>query len=168
MTRIALIGYRGTGKSTIARLLAKELGMQLVELDRVIDDHMGEKIPEIVAKFGWEKFRSLETELLADTIKKDNTVFDLGGGVIEREENRKLIAENCFVVWLKADPATIIARIKDATHRPSLTGKTFVDEVPDVLARREPLYQSVARVEIDTKDKTPEELAQEIIQAVKK
>ena len=116
---------------------------------------MGEKIPEIVAKFGWEKFRSLETELLADAIKKDNTVFNLGGGVIEREENRKLIAENCIVVWLKADPATIIARIKDATHRPSLTGKTFLDEVPEVLARRGPLYRSIARVEDSTPKAKP-------------
>jgi shikimate kinase len=164
MARIALIGYRGTGKSTIAKILAGKLNMELVELDQLIDQHAGENIPEIVAKFGWDKFRSLETELLADAIKKDNTVFDLGGGVVEREENRKLIKENCSVVWLKANPEVIIKRIKDALHRPSLTGKTFVEEVPEVLARREPLYRSIAKVEIDTAAKTPEQLADLIIQ----
>jgi shikimate kinase len=164
MTKIALIGYRGTGKSTIARMLARDLGFGLVELDRVIDERAGEKIPEIVSKFGWEKFRDLETEFLADILKKDNTVFDLGGGVVEREENRKLIQDNCTVVWLKAKPEVIIQRIKDAMHRPSLTGKSFTDEVPEVLARREPFYRGLAQVEIDTEQKSPEQLAQEIAQ----
>jgi len=162
MTRIALIGYRGTGKSTIAKLLAKDLGFGLVELDRVIDERAGEKIPEIVSKFGWEKFRDLETEFLADILKKDNTIFDLGGGVVEREENRKLIKDNCTVVWLKAKPEVIIQRIKEQMHRPSLTGKSFTDEVPEVLARREPLYRGLAQIEIDTENKSPEQLAQEI------
>jgi len=164
MTKIALIGYRGTGKSTIARLLARDLGLGLVELDRVIDERAGEKIPEIVSKFGWEKFRNLETEFLADILKKDNTIFDLGGGVVEREENRNLIKDNCTVVWLKAKPEVIIQRIKEQMHRPSLTGKSFTDEVPEVLARREPLYRGLAQIEIDTEDKPPELLAQEIFQ----
>jgi len=167
MARIALIGYRGTGKSTIAKILAKKLNMELLELDQLIDQRAGEKIPEIVAKFGWDKFRAMETELLAEAIKKDNTVFDLGGGVVEREENRKLVKDNCLVVWLKASPDIIVKRIKDAMHRPSLTGKTFIDEVPEVLARREPLYRSIARIEIDTESQTPDQLAEMIIQKLK-
>jgi shikimate kinase len=162
MTRIALIGYRGSGKSTVAKLLAARLGLGLIELDQVIDSRAGEKIPEIVSKFGWEKFRELETEFLSDVLQKDNTVFDLGGGVVEREENRKLIAADCTVVWLKADAELIIRRIKDQLHRPSLTGKSFTDEVPEVLARREPLYRGLAQLEIDTADKTPEQLVDEI------
>lgn len=168
MTRIALIGYRGTGKSSIAKILARELGFGLVELDRVIDERAGEKIPGIVADFGWEKFRNMETEFLADVLKKDDTVFDLGGGVVEREENRKLISENCAVVWLKARPEVIINRIKDQMHRPSLTGKSFTDEVPEVLARREPLYRSLAQFEFDTEQKSPEQLAREIAEKFNK
>ncbi len=167
MTRIALIGYRGAGKSTVAKILAQKLGMDLVELDRLIDERAGDRIPEIVAKFGWEKFRELETELLADSLRRDNLVFDLGGGVVEREENRKLIRDNCRVVWLKASAKVIIDRIRDHTHRPSLTGKTFVDEVPEVLARREPLYRSLAQLELDTENQTPEQLADAIIQDLK-
>jgi len=162
MTRIALVGYRGTGKSTVARLLAQKLGMELVELDRLIDERAGERIPEIVSRFGWEKFRSLETELLAEVVQKDNVVFDLGGGVVEREENRELIKKHCLVIWLKASPEMIVKRIKDQMHRPSLTGKSFTDEVPEVLKRREPLYRSVAQLELDTESRTPEELAEQI------
>jgi shikimate kinase len=166
--RIALIGYRGTGKSTVAKIVATTLGLQLIELDRLIDERAGDRIPEIVSKFGWDKFRAMETELLADAIQKDNAVFDLGGGVVEREENRKLIKDNCFVVWLKASPKVIVDRIKDKMHRPSLTGKSFVDEVPEVLSKREPLYRSLAHLELDTESRMPEELAQAIIQKVKK
>lgn len=148
--RIALIGYRGTGKSTVAKIVADSLGLRLIELDRLINERAGERIPEIVSKFGWDKFRQMETELLADALRKEDAVFDLGGGVVEREENRKLIKDNCFVVWLKASPRVIVDRIKDQMHRPSLTGKSFVDEVPEVLARREPLYSSLAQMELDT------------------
>ena len=167
MTRIALIGYRGTGKSTVAKILAERLGLELAELDRLIDERAGERIPEIVSRFGWDKFRELETELLADVVKRDNMVFDLGGGVVEREENRKLIKDSCRVVWLKASPKVIIARIQDALHRPSLTGKSFVDEVPEVLARREPLYRSLAHLELDTENQSPEQLAEAIIASLK-
>ena len=166
--RIALIGYRGTGKSTVAKIVADSLGLRLIELDRLINERAGERIPEIVSKFGWDKFRQMETELLADALRKEDAVFDLGGGVVEREENRKLIKDNCFVVWLKASPRVIVDRIKDQMHRPSLTGKSFVDEVPEVLARREPLYSSLAQMELDTESRTPEELAQEIIKKVVK
>jgi len=87
------------------------MGMQLVELDRVIDDHMGEKIPEIVRQVRLESSEPGDPTA-GGHHQKDNTVFDLGGGVIEREETCKLIAENCFVVWLKADPPPSSARIK--------------------------------------------------------
>ena len=167
MTRIALVGYRGTGKSTVAKIVAQKLGMEVIELDRVIDERAGERIPEIVSRFGWEKFRSMETELLAEVVQKDNVVFDLGGGVVEREENRKLVKDNCLVVWLKAGPEVIVRRIKDQMHRPSLTGKSFTDEVPEVLKRREPLYRSVAQLELDTESKTPEELAEQIVKHLK-
>lgn len=160
---IALIGYRGSGKSTIAKILAQKLGYQLFELDKLIDDRAGEKIPEIVAKFGWEKFRQLETELLTEIVKKEKAILDLGGGIVEKEENRRLIQENCLVVWLKAKTEILIDRIKDSTDRPSLTGKSFIDEVPEVLARREPLYQELAQLIIDTGELSPEQAVAEII-----
>jgi len=161
--RIALIGYRGSGKTTIAQILADRLGFKVFELDRLIDERAGEKIPEIVAKFGWEKFRRLETELLAEIVKRENAVLDLGGGVVEKEENRKLVKDHCFVVWLQARPEVLMDRIKDSTCRPSLTGKSIVDEVSEVLARREPLYQSLSQLTLDTEKISPEQATEEII-----
>jgi len=160
---IALIGYRGSGKSTISKILAQKLGYKLFELDHLIDERAGEKIPEIVAKFGWERFRQMETEILTEIVKTKNAVLDLGGGIVEKQENRKLIQENCRVVWLKAKPEILIDRIKGSTYRPSLTGKSIVDEVPEVLARREPLYQGLADLSLDTGELSPEQAVSEII-----
>jgi len=168
MARIALIGYRGSGKSTIARILAKELGYKLIELDRLIDERSGAGIPEIVSKFGWERFRELETELLGEALNQEEVVLDLGGGIVEREENRRLIKKHCFVVWLKASPEVLIERIKESSHRPSLTGKSFIEEVPEVLARREPLYGSLAELQLDTEKNSPEQAVKEIIRALAK
>ncbi len=159
-----MIGYRGSGKSTIAKILAGRLGFKLFELDRLIDERAGEKIPEIVAKFGWEKFRQLETELLAELVSRENAVLDLGGGVVEKEENRKLIRDHCRVVWLKARAQVLMDRIKDSSHRPSLTGKSLVDEVPEVLTRREPFYQALSHLTLDTGKMSPEQAVEEIIQ----
>jgi len=168
MARIALIGYRGSGKSTIARILAKELGYKLIELDRLIDERSGASIPEIVSKFGWERFRELETELLKEALNQEDVVLDLGGGIVEKEGNRELISRHCFVVWLKASPEVLIARIKESSHRPSLTGKSFIEEVPEVLARREPLYSSIAELVVDTEKNSPEQAVKEIIRALAK
>ncbi len=164
--RIALIGYRGSGKSTVAKLLAKRLGWELLELDRLIDEQAGAKIPEIVAKFGWEKFRELETGLLAECLKKEPAVLDLGGGVVEKEANRKLISENTAVVWLQARPEVLMDRIQGYAHRPSLTGKSIVDEVPEVLARRTPLYESLAQLTVDTETNSPEAAVDLIVKSL--
>jgi len=162
--RIALVGYRGSGKSTIGKILAEKTGWELVCLDELIEKRAGKSIPEIVEQEGWERFRQLEREILKEVIKKDPAIFDLGGGVVEREENRKLIKENCFVVWLKASPEVLAERIKHSQNRPSLTGKDFLEEISEVLARREPLYQELAHLELNTEQKPPQELAEKILE----
>ena len=162
--RIALVGYRGSGKSTIGKILAEKTGWELVCLDELIEKRAGKSIPEIVEQEGWERFRQLESEILKEVIKKDPAIFDLGGGVVEREENRKLIKENCFVVWLKASPEVLAERIKHSQNRPSLTGKDFLEEISEVLARREPLYQELAHLELNTEQKPPQELAEKILE----
>ena len=161
--RIALIGYRGSGKSTIGKILAEKTGWELVCLDELIEKRAGKSIPEIVEQEGWERFRQLESEILKEVIKKEPAIFDLGGGVVEREENRKLIKENCFVVWLKASPEVLAERIKHSQNRPSLTGKDFLEEISGVLARRTPFYQEVSHLELNTQNQEPSQLVQKII-----
>ncbi|NIM05318.1 MAG: shikimate kinase [Armatimonadetes bacterium] len=160
---IVLIGYRGTGKSVVGALVAKRLGMRYIGMDECIIAKADMSIPEIVDKYGWPRFRDLETEVARELARLDNVVIDTGGGVIERPENIEALRENGCIIWLKASVDTIISRIQGDTQRPSLTGgKTFTEEVTEVLARRTPAYQQAAQHEIDTDQLTPEEIADKI------
>ena len=153
---IVLVGYRGAGKSTIGTLLAQRLGMRYVCMDAEIIKKMNMDTSEIVQKYGWDKFRDLETELTKELTGLDGIVIDTGGGVIERRENIDYLRKNTLVFWLKASVETISSRIKDCTARPALTaGKTFLEEVAEVLAVREPKYKAAAHHEIDTNGPDP-------------
>ena len=157
---LVLIGYRGTGKSTVGTLLAELLGMSYVCMDNEIAINAGLSIPEIVAKNGWPAFRDLETELTKKLTRLDGLVIDTGGGVIERPENVTDLRENTVVFWLHASVETIVSRISGDSSRPALTdGKTFVEEVAEVLARREPLYKTAAHFEIDADNISPKQVA---------
>ena len=161
---LVLIGYRGTGKSTVGEVLSKRLGMRYICMDSEIEKKAGMSTPEIVEKFGWPKFRDIESEVTHGLTLLDNYIIDTGGGVIERPENIKDLQNNAIVFWLKASIDTVISRIKTGTQRPALTsGKTFVEEVAEVLERRTPIYQSAAHYEIDTDDSTPDQVADRII-----
>ncbi|HLO26487.1 MAG TPA: shikimate kinase [Geobacteraceae bacterium] len=156
---IVLIGYRGTGKSVVGGLLAARLGMQYVGMDAAIVTRAGMSIPEIVEKYGWPRFRDIESELARELGGRDGLIIDTGGGVIERPENIAALQCNALLVWLKASVGTIVSRIQGDTERPSLTtGKTFTEEVAEVLERRTPRYRSAAHCEIDTDDLTPEQI----------
>lgn len=161
---VSLIGYRGAGKSTIAKLLAERTGFALRDLDALIVTKAGMSIPKIVEKFGWDHFRDLESAVLAAVVKGENQVLDCGGGIILREENRRLLKAAGPVIWLTADIPTIVARIGGDKQRPSLTGKTITDEVKEVLAEREPWYRETATFIFSTEAETPET----VVQAVQK
>lgn len=160
---VILIGYRGTGKSAVADLIASDLGLLVVSLDTEIVRKAGKSIPEVVEEVGWPGFRNLETEVVCEFAAKDDQVIDCGGGVVEREANYEPLREAGSVVWLKASTETIVDRIKGDENRPSLTGtKSFTDEVSEVLERRTPLYRKLAHIEVDTDGKTIGEVADEV------
>lgn len=162
---LVLIGYRGTGKSVVGELLAERLGLRLVGMDAAIVEKAGTPIPEIVEQRGWPGFRDLESEAARELAGQDNAIIDTGGGVIERSENIEVLRANGRVFWLKASVAVIVGRIEGGTERPSLTGgKSFTDEVAEVLERRTPIYRSAAQHEIDTDPLTPEQVADRIIE----
>jgi shikimate kinase len=164
---IVLIGYRGTGKSTVGKLVAQRLGYQVVSTDAEIVKRAGTTIPEIVQQYGWEPFRDRETEVCRDVGTKDRLVVDTGGGAILREENVQALKTNGRLVWLTAEVKTIARRIGGDDQRPSLTGtKSFVDEIEEVLQQRHPKYQAAADHVIRTDDLSPAEIAERIISAV--
>ena len=161
---IVLIGYRGTGKSVVGRILARRLNRTYEGMDANIVQRAGMSIPQIVEKSGWLGFRDIETREALALAAKDNLVIDTGGGVIERPENIPALRQNGIIFWLKASVETIVGRIQGDNQRPALTqGKTFTDEVAEVLERRTPKYRSAAHYEIDTDTRDPEQVAQEII-----
>jgi len=161
---IVLIGYRGTGKSTVGKLLAERFGMVYISMDGEIVQRAGMPIPEIVDKLGWPGFRDIESELALNLADEDNKIIDTGGGVIERPENIEALKKNAQIFWLKASVNTIVSRIQEGTERPALTaGKTFTEEVAEVLEKRVDRYSSAADHEIDTDGVTPCQIVERII-----
>jgi shikimate kinase len=160
---LVLIGYRGTGKSTVAKLLAQKLGMEVVSLDEEIVRHAGRPIPEIVAEHGWPHFRDIEAEVTRRVCERDGIIVDAGGGVILREENVKNLRRAGKLFWLEASVPVIVKRIESGTQRPALTaGNSFTEEVEDVLRERTPLYAAAAHHRVDTDVATPEQVAAEV------
>ena len=161
---IVLIGYRGTGKSVVGQILARRLNRTYVGMDARIVERAGMPIPEIVEKFGWPGFRDLETREALALAAGDDQIIDTGGGIIERDENIPALKKNGRVFWLQASVETIVRRIQGDDQRPALTaGKTFTEEVAEVLAKRRARYRSAADHAIDTDTLTPQEVAETII-----
>jgi shikimate kinase len=139
--------------------------MRYVGMDAAIVERAGIAIPEIVEKQGWPGFRDLESAEARELAGLDHLVIDTGGGIIERPENIETLQKSALIFWLKARVETIVARIQGDSQRPALTeGKTFTEEVAEVLGRRTPKYESAAHYEIDTDDLTPEQIADRIIE----
>ena len=167
---ISLIGYRGTGKTTVARHLAGALECDWIDADDEIERVAGKSISEIFAENGEPHFRDVETQVVAELCRRTNVVLALGGGAVVRRENRELLAGQEHVVWLRADVETILQRVSDdattADRRPNLTVAGGREEIATVLADRTPLYRECATLEVDTSDRSPEEVAREILSRV--
>ncbi len=161
---IILIGYRGTGKSTVAKILGQRLGRQVISTDAEIVKEAGQSIPQIVEQFGWDHFRELETRMCQKLQDQTDLVIDTGGGLILKEENAKILKANGRIVWLTAEIPTIVKRISGDTQRPSLSGtKTFVEEIEDILKERTPKYQAAANHIIPTDHNPPHQIADSIL-----
>jgi shikimate kinase len=164
---LTLIGYRATGKTTLAKLLAKRLKWQWIDADVEIERRAGKSIADIFAEDGEPVFRDIESQVIAELCRRDKLVLAAGGGAPLREENRLAMRHGGKVVWLTARPETIFKRMfADTTttqRRPSLTGKKPLEEIKHLLARREPMYRETANFSIDTENRTPEELVTEIL-----
>lgn len=162
MNNVVLVGFMGTGKSTVASVLAERLGWSKVDLDACIEEAEGKTIPEVFADKGEPYFRKAETAALRRELEgRTGQVVATGGGAVLADENRAIMLNNGLVVALTADAETIIGRVKDDPNRPLLRGNAE-KSVPELLERRRHAYD-FAPVRIDTSDKTAEQIADAII-----
>ncbi len=157
--RLALIGLRGAGKTTVGQTVAKALGTPFVELDREIERASGMALADALAARGPLGFRRLEHNLLeAAIIAHERAVIAAGGGIVTESETFDLLLAGCFVVWLKASPEQIVRRAMAAGHlRPTARNRRVLDELRLVLDSRAPLYGR-AHAEVDTTSKTLDEV----------
>lgn len=164
---LILIGYRGTGKTTIGRILAEKLGWPLVDTDTLIQERAGRSIKEIVASDGWPEFRRLEREIIAEVAARDRQVVSAGGGAVLDAASRRALRASGRVVWLTAAPETIWHRMKadpkTASERPNLTDSGGIAEVRKVLGERRAAYQAACHHAIATDECSPDESADRIL-----
>lgn len=164
---VFLIGYRGTGKTTIAELLADRLQCNWADADPLIEARAGKSIRQIFLEQGEPAFRDAETAVVLELAARKGAVLALGGGAILRPENREAIRASGKVVWLKADPQTIFERVQADTltpeRRPNLTATGGLDEICQLLESRTPCYEQSADVAIETTGKAPEQIVHEIL-----
>ena len=160
-----LIGYRGTGKSTTAELLALRLGWDWVDADALLEQRAGRSIRQIFETEGEAAFRDLEATLLAELCQRRRLVVATGGGVVVRPENRQHLKEGT-VVWLTGDAATLWQRLAachtTAERRPALTVGGLA-EIEALLATREPWYAECAHFTVDTVGRSPPQVAEAIL-----
>lgn len=160
---IFLIGFMGSGKSTIARRLQNRLNRELVEMDERIVKEQGMTINEIFAKYGEDHFRDIESQLILNLGNQEASVISCGGGVIVRPQNAEYMKKSGKVVYLTAAPETIYSRVKNSTDRPILNGHMNVEYIAELMEKRSAKYHAAADLEVATDGKTAEEICEEII-----
>ena len=163
--RIVLIGYRGTGKSSIGKNMANILGVPHFDVDTLIEEKEGRTIPQIFSDEGEDGFRALETRMISKLTLKPS-VISTGGGAVLRPENVTNLRRKSQIILLTSTEETIARRIS-GTSRPSLTGLSVEEEIHAVLEERMPLYRSAADLIYDSTGKHPRGAAGEILQIIR-
>lgn len=156
----------GAGKSTIGRMLAKELGLPFYDSDQEVEERTGADIPWIFDVEGEEGFRFRESQVIEDLCHMRGIVMATGGGAVTREENRRHLGTNGFVVFLQAPVAVQLARTARDKKRPLLQRPDREKVLRKLLNEREPLYRSIADLVLDTELHSPRSVIDEITAAV--
>jgi shikimate kinase len=169
---VVLIGYRGSGKTTIGRLLAERLGKSFADCDDLIVKQAGKSIREIFADGGEETFRKLESLVIGELAKRKDTVLALGGGAMTREENRKTLADSGHrIIYLRCEPGELLRRIQadpaTSDNRPNLTNLGGgMEEIQSLLSRREPIYKAAMSAELDVTNLSPTEVVERLARMI--
>ncbi|MBR4707861.1 MAG: shikimate kinase [Pseudobutyrivibrio sp.] len=163
MKNLFLIGFMGTGKSTIAKFLNRNYGMEMLDMDEAIEAQEGMAISDIFKNKGEAYFRDLETNLILQLKEKSNTVISCGGGVVLRPENVQGMKESGKVILLTAAPETILERVSRNDKRPLLNGHKNIEDISKMMEDRRPRYEAAADVVITVDGKTVEDICKEIM-----
>lgn len=169
MKNVVLIGFMGTGKTSIGRMLAARLGCAFHDLDKKIEEKHGMTVPEMFARHGEPYFRAREKEIVRETAGRGNLVIATGGGVVKDAENIAQLRRNGIIVALTADIDTILARTAARGTRPVLDCADAGDRraaVAALLAERRRLYED-ADITVDTSGRAPLEIAEHILQSIR-
>jgi len=168
VSHVLLIGFMGSGKSTVGRLIADEMGMPFIDLDERIVSEAEHSIPEIFEAGGESAFRDLEAAALQRLTTDADSVVACGGGVVVRDENRALLKSLGCTVYLRVSAGESLARIGDTSTRPLLAGSGATLAATSLLAARESLYAAVADLVVQTEGRTPREVADEVEEGLRR
>ncbi len=165
--RVCLIGLRGAGKSTLGRFLAAEKKIDFLELNRVIEEHCGMPVGEVMALYGQEGYRRLERQAL-DTIfeERDNLVLAVGGGIVSEPETYSQLLRTFHTIWLKASPEEHMERVRQqGDNRPMAGNPKAMDELRSILTSREELYSRADRM-VDTSNRSLDQSKEELVETI--
>ncbi len=167
MKNIVLVGFMGTGKTAVGKEIARALGMQLVNIDDIIEKKAGMPINDIFTRKGESYFRQLEREVMMEISDSDYSVIDTGGGAVINELNVKDLKMEGILFCLNATADEILKRVGDETHRPILNVSDPLEQINYLLKKRIPYYKR-ADYQIDTNGRSIKEIAEEIISIYRK
>jgi shikimate kinase len=158
---IILVGFMGTGKTVTGRVLAEQTGLELVDMDAVIEEQQNRAISEIFATDGEAAFRTMERELVQELAQREGLIVSTGGGIVLNPENIADFEKSGLVVCLKASPEMIFQRVEKDASRPLLAGDKKA-QITSILETRQPLYDAIAHC-VDTDGLSAEETAKPIL-----
>ena len=164
--RVVLVGPMGAGKSTIGRLLAKELGYRFLDSDRVIEERCGANIPWIFDVEGEAGFRQRETAMLDEMTAETDVVLATGGGAVMRQENHPLLRKNAVVVYLKTSIEQQVERTRKDRNRPLLQNDDPEGVLRQLFAIRDPLYTQLADIVMYTDRKSPRLVVRQLVNRI--
>lgn len=158
---VALVGFMGTGKSTVGNVLAAMLHLRFVDTDVLIEQRAGKRITEIFATAGEARFREYESQVVHELEDLRGCVISTGGGLVVNPTNMESLKKHALVVCLWASPESIHDRVGHQTHRPLLQGADPLKKIKELLAEREPFYRQ-ADVLLNCEQRSPREVAQHV------
>ena len=159
---LTLIGFMGTGKSSVGRHLSTLLHFRFIDTDELIESKAGRSVAEIFAQAGEEVFRGIERQVISELTKVRRAVISTGGGVATNSANMESLKTHSLVVCLWASPEMIWERVHNQAHRPLLQGEDPMSRIRELLAKREPFYKQ-ADVLVNTEMRSIKEVAQQVL-----